>query len=66
MDARQCPKCRTVFYEEEVRFCYEDGSILEPRLIHECGRHLHPADKFCPKCGKDLTGVREKNDVIPV
>ena len=55
MERKFCPTCTMSFLEDEVEYCYMDGTKLVAMRTHECGRQLHPADRFCPKCGKDLT-----------
>ena len=50
-----CPKCKSTLHERGDKFCYLDGTELKVGQIHDCGRELGPHDRFCPKCGKDLT-----------
>jgi uncharacterized Zn finger protein (UPF0148 family) len=52
---KHCPKCKTTLVAVDDEFCYRDGTRLVNMPIHDCGRELGPFDKFCPKCGKDLT-----------
>lgn len=54
MKNKICPECRAILHAPDDVFCYKDGTRLEERPAHDCGRELGPHDKFCPKCGRKV------------
>jgi len=52
--SKMCPKCGTTLAIAGQAFCYKDGTRLIERPTCTCGNELHPADKYCPVCGKQV------------
>lgn len=48
---KYCPKCNL---SRTGKFCFVCGAELEDYPKCTCGYELHPADVYCPNCGKRI------------
>lgn len=58
MSTMMCKRCNMAnTHAPSAKFCWQCGDKLIERSECECGFLLHPADRYCPGCGKDLREV---------